>query len=134
MQTKILLDTDCALDLLLDRGKRALEVEKVIGLSGTLLFAISVTSISNLFYIGKVKDRNYFADFLMAFATLGMNRKTIVRALAYGFKDFEDAMQLACAEEAGYHYLLTWNIKDYKQNRSAVKVVTPNQFRKQFSV
>jgi predicted nucleic acid-binding protein len=57
---------------------------------------------------------------------LAVDSKTIDLAIASDFKDFEDAIQYACALAHNLTTIITRNIKDYK--KATIKVLTPETF------
>ena len=54
---------------------------------------------------------------------IGVSRETIVTALHSDLKDFEDAVQVAAANENDVKIILTRNVKDFKE--SGLKILTP---------
>jgi predicted nucleic acid-binding protein len=57
---------------------------------------------------------------------LAVDRKTIDFAIASDFKDFEDAIQYACALEHNLTIIITRNLKDYK--KASIIVLTPESY------
>lgn len=128
---KIFIDNDIILDILLERTEYAYSakvleyIEKgvVRGFTSPIIF-------TNTFYIvSKAKDKKNAWDALrklrILFRITRLNEKTIDKALASGFTDFEDAIQYYSALEAKLDYLVTRNKNDYRGKE--VKIVSPKE-------
>ncbi|MFZ2898977.1 MAG: hypothetical protein WA004_10165 [Saprospiraceae bacterium] len=53
-------------------------------------------------------------------------KEHIREGLLSGFRDFEDAVQYACASSTGIRTIITLKVKDYSKAKSAIH--TPNSF------
>lgn len=60
------------------------------------------------------------------FEIIKVDVRIINQAIDSDFKDFEDAIQYACALSANSHVILTRNTADYK--RSAIPVMSPDAY------
>ncbi|MEM8639322.1 MAG: PIN domain-containing protein [Cyanobacteria bacterium P01_G01_bin.54] len=102
---KILFDTNVLLDVLLSR-------EPFIESSRTLMQAIdtgqmtayvTATTLTDIFYIVRKQTKSYdranqaITTILFSMNVCKVDRQIIERAIAFAFKDFEDAIQVACA-------------------------------------
>ena len=63
---------------------------------------------------------------LRNFSIIPANKETFLLARCLGFKDFEDAVVSACAEEHHCRYIITRNSKDF--TRSHVQALSPTEF------
>ncbi|MEM9671965.1 MAG: PIN domain-containing protein [Cyclobacteriaceae bacterium] len=54
-----------------------------------------------------------------------VGKSTVEKAAQSEFKDFEDALQNYCAEEAKVSTIVTRNVKDY--NKSNLSILTPSE-------
>lgn len=125
MAQRVLVDTD----LLLERQPffpaatrlfQAFEEGKLEGFVSSLAFA-------NLFYvlrkhIGGPRAITILRKLRLITSVLTVEEKTIDRALASTFSDFEDAIQYYSALEVGLDAIVTRNDRDYKS--AAIAVVT----------
>jgi len=59
---------------------------------------------------------------------IGINKETILKALASKMKDFEDAIQSSAAEIHQIDLILTRNKNDFTD--TTIKVLTPKEFLK----
>lgn len=101
---KILIDTNVVLDLLLEREPF---VENAIALfeqieRGNLAGYIAATTITNIYYIIRKTEGREVAlaainRLLIGIQFCAIDRQTIETALSLELKDFEDSIQLACA-------------------------------------
>lgn len=130
MEYKIFLDTDCIIDYLTNRHVRADYVYDVMLLAKERDVAISTLTVANAHYVAKIKpqNRSKFEKFVMSKDLVELSRGILENAFSKSMKDFEDAIQLASAESISADYLLTWNTKDYKGQKSLVRIMTPKKF------
>jgi len=131
--SKIFLDSDVLLDLLLDREPYADDIEKLIEISmdsGTELFT-SPISICNINYIigrleTKKKADSKTKKILELVRIENVGQKVVDDASGSRFKDFEDSIQNFCAVESGHKIIITRNTKDYKESR--LSILTPREY------
>jgi predicted nucleic acid-binding protein len=117
---KILIDTNVVLDLLLEREPF---VETAIALfdqieQGKLEGAIAATTITNIFYIiRKTEGREVALDainrLLIGLQFCAVDRQTVETALSLDLKDFEDGIQLACANLSQFDAIVTRDRQDF---------------------
>ena len=118
---KIFIDADIILDLFAKREpfyKFSAELFTLID-SGKIKAYISPIIVTNLHYIlCKLQTKGQAIKSLQKLKTmvyiLPVDEKIISLALASDFKDFEDSVQYYTAIENGLKYLITRNVKDYK--------------------
>ncbi len=118
---KVLIDTNIALDVILEREPFAKSATEVFGLveAGRLQGYIAATTITNIFYIvRKLKSREValqaIAQLLQGLNLCEVNRSVIQQALSMNLKDFEDGVQLACAVLNNLDAITTRNEEDFE--------------------
>ncbi|MFN2170338.1 MAG: PIN domain-containing protein [Candidatus Promineifilaceae bacterium] len=80
---------------------------------------LAAHSITTLFYvISRTRNRetavHAISSLLESFTVAKVDDSVIRDALSFGWKDFEDAVQMASAGAEGVDYLITRNIKDFQ--------------------
>ncbi len=117
----IFVDTDIILDLLTKRDPFYIHSAHLFHLidSGILNASVSSLIFSNLFYIlRKQKSKKETIEILNKFKLLvnilSVDEKIINSSLSSNFPDFEDAIQYYTAKANNIDYIITRNIKDYK--------------------
>jgi len=129
----IFLDTNVVLDVILKREEFAKEAAIIFNLGEQNKLALSLSSLSmnNIDYIvskieSKKKSRQIILKLISLVRVLKVDSSTIEKAALSDFKDFEDAIQNYCAEEAGINHILTRNLKDFKKSKLSIQ--TPKEF------
>ncbi len=131
----IFIDSDIILDLIARREPfyshaaqlfTSIEENKIKAVTSPVIF-------SNIFYIlRKLKGRlfalNKLKKIRMLINITNVDEKIIDLALVSEIKDFEDAIQLYAAKNLNIKYLITRNIKDYKDNE--VIAITAEEYNK----
>jgi predicted nucleic acid-binding protein len=92
---------------------------------------LAAHSVTTLFYvISRSRSREAAVQavtgLLESFAVAKVNDAVIRKALSLGWKDFEDAVQMAAAGAEDVDYLITRNIKDFQSG--PVPVIQPAAF------
>ena len=130
---KVFVDTDVCIDLLSGRMPFNKAAELLFSLADTKKIEIYVSSLSfsNIDYIllsqySTTHSRQIIAKFKTLVQVLAVDSKTIDLAIASDFKDFEDAIQYACAIERNLTTIITRNLKDYK--KASIRILTPETF------
>ena len=132
---KVLIDTNIILDVLCKRPKfyedsakifKMCEVKEITGV-------ISALSVPNIIYImrkelDEEKTREILDTLFLIFTVADLKADDLKRASEMKFKDYEDAVQSACAFRVNADYIITRNIKDFEQSR--VSVIKPSEFLK----
>lgn len=126
---KVLIDTNVILDVLCKRQDffedsskvmKYCEVNKIDGV-------ISALSIPNIIYIMRKeldaeKTKDIIEKLQLIFTVADLKSDDIKKALSLNFDDFEDALQSACASRIKADYIVTRNIRDFKNSRiTAIK-------------
>ena len=117
---KILLDTNIVLDLILERepfvNEAILLFEKIE--QGQIIGYIAATTITNIFYIirkaeGRDTAIGAIKRILIGLQFCDVDRTVVSTALELGLKDFEDGIQLACAQLNHLDAIITRDLKNY---------------------
>ena len=128
----ILIDTNIILDVLCNRADfiedslkvfRLCEAEQITGY-------ISALSIPNIVYImRKELDNSRIKEILTTltaiFTVVELRESDLIRTAELEFSDYEDALQAVCASRAKVNYLVTRNIKDFRN--SPVPAIKPSE-------
>ena len=117
---KVLIDTNIVLDLILNREpfvESALMLFELIETTKIQGF-IAATTITNIFYIvRKAQGRQKAIEAITRLSTglviCSVDRHVVRRALECNLKDFEDGVQLACAEINQLNAIVTRDISDF---------------------
>lgn len=126
---KVLIDTNIILDVLCKRPEfyedsakifKLCEVKKISGV-------ISALSIPNIMYILRKeldadKTREILDSLMLIFSVADLKADDLKKAADMRFKDYEDAIQSACATRIKANYIVTRNIKDFSESKvTAIK-------------
>lgn len=126
---KVLIDTNIILDVLCKRPAfyedsakifKLCEVKKISGV-------ISSLSIPNIMYILRKeldadKTREILDILMLIFSVADLKADDLKKAAGMRFKDYEDAIQSACATRIKANYIVTRNIKDFSESKvTAIK-------------
>ena len=117
---KVLIDTNIVLDLLLERQPFAADAKHLFELidRGQIDGYIAATTITNIFYIlrkthGREVALNAIERLLLELIFCPVDRIVVETALRAGLKDFEDGVQLACAQLSLVDVIVTRDQKDF---------------------
>ncbi len=130
---RIFIDADIILDLLTQREPfypfaaelfSLIEIGKIEAYSSPIIF-------TNIHYIlrklqSKTKAISNLQKLRTLICILPIDEKIIDLALASDFKDFEDAIQYYVSIDNNIDYLITRNIKDYKN--ATINILTAQDF------
>ena len=126
---KVLIDTNIILGVLCKRPAfyedsakifKLCEVKKISGV-------ISALSIPNIMYILRKeldadKTREILDSLMLIFSVADLKADDLKKAADMRFKDYEDAIQSACATRIKANYIVTRNIKDFSESKvTAIK-------------
>ena len=126
---KVLIDTNIILDVLCKRPAfyedsakifKLCEVKKISGV-------ISALSIPSIMYILRKeldadKTREVLDSLMLIFSVADLKADDLKKAADMRFKDYEDAIQSACATRIKANYIVTRNIKDFSESKvTAIK-------------
>mgnify|MGYP001822779779 CR=1 FL=1 len=128
--TRVLYDVNVVLDVLADREGHAEASSAALGLTerGRVEGVIAAHTVTTLHYLlerelGRAKTRRVLTALLGVLEVEPVDGDRLRHALGLAWRDFEDAVQAACAESARADYLVTRDPGGFKQ--SAVRVVSP---------
>lgn len=130
---KILIDTNVILDILCNRPDfvensskvwKYCEIDKAKGY-------ISALSVPNIVYIMRKeltpeKTRQLIQQIMMIFDVTDLKISDLKNAADMLTCDFEDAVQMCCAERIKADYIITRNIRDFKNSK--VPALKPSEF------
>lgn len=132
---KVLFDTNIILDIALKRESFFEDAQKLFILidKEKVTGNITATTITDIYYIAKKEKGhneaiNFIENLLEVIDVIGINKETILKALASKMKDFEDAIQSSAAEIHQIDLILTRNKNDFTD--TTIKVLTPKEFLK----
>ena len=130
---KVFLDSDVLLDFFTAREPFLHEIKTIIhmGLNKDLeLYTSSLIAANVHYFIAKSSNskmaRNKLEKLTRFIKILNVGELELLEAIGSKFKDFEDAIQNACASNHNMDVLITRNIKDFKLSK--LSVMTPKEF------
>jgi len=129
---KVLIDTNVALDILLNRLHYADSIAIIeLAEKGDVEGYISASAITDIFYlsqkdIGKKPAKEALKKLLRVFKPATVTDSNIYQALNLDWSDFEDSVQYVVGESFDVDYIITRNTQDYAP--SSIPAVTPEQF------
>lgn len=130
---RILLDTNIALDLLLNREPFVLNAVQIFALAeaGRIEALLSTDAISAIFYVARKNQNASVArealSKLLDYVTLAsLDDRSVIRGISLDFDDVEDVLVAAVAEKEGAAVVVTQNTADFKN--SPVPVMDPEVF------
>ena len=129
----ILIDLNIILDYLNKREghEKALEIiiQCCLKKAKGFICAHEITTLS-YFLEKESKDKNKniktISGILEMFEIIEINKAILEKALLLNINDYEDAVIVASASEKGINYIITKNIKDFKN--SQIKVLLPEEY------
>lgn len=130
---RVLFDTCIIIDYLLKRKDLSEDAKKIIipVVENTIYGFITVKSLMDIYYIIKkhlhseTKTRDIINTILDSFVLLDSTRQDAIKALVSDCHDYEDALMIETAKSYNMDYIVTRNIKDYKN--SSIPVMVPNK-------
>lgn len=127
---KILIDCDVLLDVMAGREKFLADSARVLDAceTGKIHGAIAWHTLANAYYLAADGRQalKFFDDLLSFVGVVGGDTEAARAAVHSGFADFEDALQSVCAAKFEADFIVTRNVKDYRQSR--IKAVAPAEF------
>ena len=131
---KILLDTNVIIDALTGREPWNVSAEKIFlfGANHIINIYITASSATDIYYlIRKHLHNTQYAKQIMEklYSLIGILEVTetdCIEAIASQIADYEDAVVDRVAYRKGMDYIVTRNLKDYKN--SSVKSILPDDF------
>lgn len=136
-RTKVYLDTDVILDVLLNRTEFVENSDPVLSLVDRYPIELCVTGVSfaNLEYIGrkvmgKQSIKTALLDLSKLVTTISIDDAVVRKALQSDMSDFEDTLQIFAAKAHKITVVVTRNTKDYR--KSGLEVLRPEQFTEKY--
>lgn len=130
---KLFLDANVVLDLILKRHTFFDTIARIITVAENKKYKLYMSSVAfvNVNYIAcKYADKKNVLESLKMLRTvfdiLSVSETEIDKALYSKFNDFEDAVQHYCAVKYHCDYIITRDLKDFKN--SEIPVMTPSEF------
>lgn len=129
---KILVDTNVILDVLCNRPDYAddslkiwkyCEIKQIYGY-------VSALSVANIVYILRKeltpqKTAELISQISMIFEIIDLKYSDMINAAEMYLSDYEDAVQMCCADRINADYIVTRNIRDFKN--SSVVALSPSE-------
>ena len=132
---KVLIDTNIILDVLCKRPDFYKDSAKVFKLCEVKRISgvISALSIPNIMYIlrkelDSEKTKEILDNLSLIFSIADLKADDLKKAADMEFKDFEDAVQSACAARIKANYIITRNIRDFTMSK--VAAIKPTELLK----
>lgn len=123
---KVLIDTNIILDVLCKRPDFYEDSAKVFKLCevGRISGVASAPSIPNIMYILRKeldaeKIKEILDNLFLIFSVADLKADDLKKAANMQFRDYEDAIQSACAARVKADYIITRNIRDFKESKVA---------------
>lgn len=127
---RVLLDTNVLLDVLLNRDPWVVESSAVWQASdeGKIAGYIMACAVADIFYIARrlvapETARMAVRICLDAFEVCPVDRQTLERAETLSGSDFEDNLQIACADIAGLEVIVTRDKSGFQS--ASIPILTP---------
>jgi predicted nucleic acid-binding protein len=130
----VLIDTNIALDVLLERRPFYQEALRIMVLSEKKLIQsyLSATAITDVYYFtnkqlqDKATALALLKNLLQTVSPAAVSNENIYQALDLDWSDFEDSVQYVTGRSIAADYIITRNPRDF--SRSTIAIVTPTQF------
>jgi predicted nucleic acid-binding protein len=130
---KVLVDTNVALDILLNRSAFYSNSMAVFVLAEHKIITghISASAVTDIFYIaqkqlGKNAAQEAIKRLLQVFLPATVTGNNIYQALDLAWDDFEDSVQFIVGEALSADFIVTRNPQDFASG--SISAVTPEQF------
>ena len=135
---KVLIDTNIIMDVLADREGFAEPASQLFKLCevGKVQGVVYALSIANIAYImRKELDRSQIEEVISKlgsiFTLADMKADDLKKAAALPMDDFEDALQSVCASRMKADFIVTRNLKDFKNSK--VMAIEPSELIERIS-
>lgn len=130
----VLVDANVILDYITTREPYYQDAYKVIDMcySGYVKGYLAFHSVSVIWYVLRKympdnERRLWLKKILQALQVTGASHELVLKAIDMdSFTDFEDCLQDRCAESVNAQYIVTNNVKDFKE--SIITAITPRDF------
>lgn len=133
---KILVDTNIIIDALTGREPFRESAEQIFLLAANQIEEMYITAgfATDIYYLirkylhNAEQSKNTMSKLYQLFGILDVTANDCQDALLLDMKDYEDAVVSCCAQRNQIDYIVTRNVKDYKQSK--VKALLPDDFVK----
>lgn len=127
IDTNIILDVFCKRPGLYEDSAKIFKLCEIRKISGV----ISALTVPNIIYILRKeldaeKTKEILDNLFLIFSVADLKADDLQKAASMNFKDYEDAIQSACAARIKANYIITRNIKDF--TKSKVAAIKPADF------
>ncbi|MDR3109103.1 MAG: PIN domain-containing protein [Planctomycetaceae bacterium] len=131
---RLLLDTNIIIDLSQQRQPFCTEAVALVRQisNGNNYGFVAATTITNMFYIlrkfiGRSEALLQIKNLLGSknIDLLAVDKQTLIDALEYNLTDFEDSVQLSVADFNRIDYIVTRNLRDFRE--SFVPAISPTE-------
>lgn len=131
---KALVDTNIIIDALTGREPFRETAEKIFMLAANQVedLYITASSATDIYYLIRKhlhdsrKAKSTIAKLFELFYIMDVTAEDCREALLLDIKDYEDAVISCCASRNQMDYIITRNIKDYKESK--IQAVLPDEF------
>lgn len=131
---KILIDTNIVIDALTGREpfREAAEQIFLLAANQTEDMYITTGSATDIYYIARKylhsteQAKNTMSRLYELFCILDVTADDCLQALLTDMNDYEDSVVSCCAKRNKMEYIVTRNIKDYKNSK--VQAMLPDEF------
>ena len=130
---KVLIDTNVALDILLNRHPGFTNAAVIFSMTRQKIIEsyISASAITDIFYLaekdlGKKPTKEALKEMLQVFKPATVTDSHIFQALELDWDDFEDSVQFVVGAGLTVDYIITRNTQDFTSG--SIIAVTPEQF------
>jgi predicted nucleic acid-binding protein len=130
---KLFVDINVILDVALAREPYLKSSQKILSYieRKKAVGYISAISCTTIYYLiqkesDSKKALTYTRNLFELLSVVEVTKKTLERGFALEVKDFEDSVQIACAEACHADYIITRNSTDYKN--SPIPAISPAEY------
>jgi len=135
---RVMIDTNVLLDALANREPYVAASSAILlaAAKGEIDLLISASAITDLYYLVRkhLRDsdeaRDVLRDVMDLIDIVQVGKVECHQALELPMTDFEDALLVCCAKNSGAEYIITRNLKDFKN--SPVEAIEPALFLAKF--
>jgi predicted nucleic acid-binding protein len=129
---RIFIDTNIVLDFLLEREPFVEDAAKLFAKidAGEIAGFIAATTITNIYYIirkaaGVTVAQDAISQILTDLHICAVDKNILETAVALNFRDFEDAVQYACAMKSMVDVIVTRDVSGFLG--SEIPVISPGE-------
>ena len=136
---KLFIDINVALDVALDRAPYAQSSRNLLVYIAEKKAEgfLSAMSYLTLYYLIEKKTNHatatkFIKNILELFSVVPINGETLKKGLQIELEDFEDSVQMACAESCQADYIVTRNVQDFKTGH--IPAISPAEYLSAFKI